>query len=89
MVIKYYQTLSNSLSLSKGNKLMSFPARSFTGKSMTLTCGPPDINIGEISGSMWKFNGREIKDGDRIDIISSIRDSKVTVNDVILADSGK
>lgn len=68
---------------------MGFTGRTFTGKSMTLTCGPPDIDIGEISVSMWKFNGSEIKDGGRIGIISSMNDSKVTVKDVHPTDSGK
>lgn len=77
------------LSLSKGKKPIRFPTLTYTGQSMTLTCGPPDVSIGEISGAIWKFNGRTIEGGPRVNIISSSTDSKVTVNNVIPADSGK
>lgn len=56
---------------------------------MTLTCGPSEVNIGEISGSVWKFNGREMKNSARINIVSSGSASTVQVRDVILADRGK
>lgn len=84
----YDLTSLHVLSLSKGNKQISFPAPTYTGKSMTLTCGPPDISIGEISGAIWKFNGHIIKDP-RIDTTFSTTESKIIITNVILADSGK
>lgn len=77
------------LSLSKGNKRIRFPARTFTGQAMTLTCGPPEFSVGEISGAIWKLNNRIIEGSPRIDTISSTTDSKLTVNNVVHADSGK
>lgn len=58
---------------------------------MTLTCGPPpkNVDVGEISGSEWKFKEREIKDGVRIGITTSDSTSELTVSNVILADIGK
>lgn len=56
---------------------------------MTLTCGDPKINVGEISQSTWKHNGSEIKDSVRIKITTSAMESNLTVNNVILADIGK
>lgn len=57
---------------------------------MTLTCGPPaNIDVGQISGSEWKFNGWELKDSMRIKITISGMKSMLTVNNVILADIGK
>lgn len=45
--------------------------------------------MGEISQSTWKHNGSEIKDGIRIKITASGMGSNLTVNNVILADTGK
>lgn len=57
---------------------------------MTLTCGPPtNIDVGQISGSEWTFNGQEIKDSMRININISGMKSILTVKNVILADIGK
>ncbi|XP_029902711.1 uncharacterized protein LOC115355924 [Myripristis murdjan] len=61
----------------------------YTGQSITMTCGPPTgtVNIGTISSSLWKFNGREIK-GRRFEITTSGSSSKLRVDDVIPADGG-
>lgn len=57
---------------------------------MTLTCGPPtNLDVGQISGSEWKYNGQEIKDSIRIQITTSGMKSMLQVNNVILADIGK
>lgn len=57
---------------------------------MMLTCGTPkNINVGQISSSMWKFKGREIKESGRIEITTSNNVSVLKVNNVITADSGK
>uniref|UniRef100_A0A3Q3LF58 Uncharacterized protein n=1 Tax=Mastacembelus armatus TaxID=205130 RepID=A0A3Q3LF58_9TELE len=69
---------------------ISIPDLTYTGSSMTLTCGPPpkDFNVGQISGSVWKFNGLEIKDGGRIKINNTTNTSVLIVNNVINADVG-
>ncbi|XP_026173793.1 adhesion G protein-coupled receptor F5-like [Mastacembelus armatus] len=69
---------------------ISIPDLTYTGSSMTLTCGPPpkDFNVGQISGSVWKFNGLEIKDGGRIKITTTTNTSVLIVNNVINADVG-
>ncbi|XP_026175038.1 adhesion G-protein coupled receptor F1-like [Mastacembelus armatus] len=69
---------------------ISIPDLTYTGSSMTLTCGPPpkDFNVGQISGSVWKFNGLEIKDGGRIKINTTTNTSVLIVNNVINADVG-
>ncbi len=57
---------------------------------MTLTCEPPaNIDLGEISGSEWKFKGRDLKDNERIKITTSGPASKLTVSNIIPADKGK
>lgn len=57
---------------------------------MTLTCGPPkNITLGQISASVWKFKGLEIKNSGRIKITASGTKSILTVNNVILADIGE
>lgn len=57
---------------------------------MTMTCGRlKDIDVGQISGSWWKLNGREIKDSARIKKSDSNTASTLTVNNVILADIGE
>ncbi|XP_078130150.1 uncharacterized protein LOC144533010 [Sander vitreus] len=60
----------------------------YTGTSMTLTCGPPDINVGQISGSEWKLNGKKITESARIKVNTSGNVSMLTVHNVILADNG-
>ncbi|XP_041814179.1 uncharacterized threonine-rich GPI-anchored glycoprotein PJ4664.02-like isoform X3 [Chelmon rostratus] len=61
----------------------------YTGNTMTLTCGPPkNITLGQISASVWKFKGLEIKNSGRIKITASGTKSILTVNNVILADIG-
>lgn len=57
---------------------------------MTLTCSPPpNLEVGQISGSEWKLNGQEIKDSVRIKITTSGLKSMLQINSVILADIGK
>ncbi|XP_076611648.1 uncharacterized protein LOC143335878 isoform X4 [Chaetodon auriga] len=68
---------------------IDIPELTYTGNTMTLTCGPPEnINLGQISGSEWKFKGLEIKDSSRIKITAFGTKSVLTVNNVILADVG-
>lgn len=54
---------------------------------MTLTCGPPDIDLGQISSSKWTFNGQKIENGKRFEITSGAIYT-LRVNNVILADIG-
>lgn len=54
---------------------------------MTLTCGPPEIDLGQISASEWSFNGAKIQKSMRFEITSGTI-STLTVKDVILADEG-
>lgn len=69
---------------------ISFPSLTYTGNTMSLTCGPPEnINVGLISGSVWKFQGREIKESGRLEVTTSSMKSVLTVKNVILADIGK
>ena len=57
---------------------------------MTLTCGPPeDLDVGDISESEWKFQGRGIEDSERFRIRNSDQQSILTVNNVTLDDIGK
>ncbi|XP_022621871.1 adhesion G protein-coupled receptor F5-like [Seriola dumerili] len=68
---------------------ISIPNLTYTGNTMTLTCGPPKkMNVGKIDSSAWKFKGREIKDDGRMEITTSDNISKLKVNNVILADRG-
>lgn len=64
----------------------------FTGRTMNLTCGPPDIDVGTISDSdsVWTFDGRNISSdsSDRIEITKDGSESNLTVNNIILADAG-
>ena len=75
----------------KGSTLINIPNLTYTGKEMTLTCGPPpeNINIGQISDSEWKFRGRRIKNTARLKITTSKMSSELKVDKVILADAGK
>ncbi|XP_033181762.1 adhesion G-protein coupled receptor F1-like [Anabas testudineus] len=68
---------------------ISIPNLTYTGNSMTLTCGifSGNINIGHISGSVWKFNGQQINTGGRINIATGDV-SNLTVNNIIPADVG-
>ncbi|XP_061667563.1 adhesion G protein-coupled receptor F5-like isoform X2 [Syngnathoides biaculeatus] len=67
-----------------------FPAVTYTGRLMTLTCGPASdgINLGRIAEAKWKFNGREIKTGGRIQIVLTSTMSNLIINNVIQADAG-
>ncbi|XP_042246628.1 uncharacterized protein LOC121882433 isoform X1 [Thunnus maccoyii] len=69
---------------------ISFPNLTYTGKAMTLTCGPPpeNINIGQISDSRWKFRGLRIKGSGRFTITTSDNTSVLRIDNVILADAG-
>uniref|UniRef100_UPI003AAD8E89 adhesion G-protein coupled receptor F1 n=1 Tax=Centroberyx gerrardi TaxID=166262 RepID=UPI003AAD8E89 len=70
---------------------ISFPALTYTGQAITLMCGPPpeNINMGEISGSDWKFKGRDIKDSGKFRITTSSNSATLTINNAIAADSGR
>ncbi|XP_054617570.1 uncharacterized protein LOC129172146 isoform X3 [Dunckerocampus dactyliophorus] len=70
--------------------VIASPAVTYTGTSMALRCGPPpdNIDLGEITDSKWKLNGREIKNGGRIQITTFARQSELRVGNVILADAG-
>uniref|UniRef100_A0A3Q1GE32 Adhesion G protein-coupled receptor F5-like n=1 Tax=Acanthochromis polyacanthus TaxID=80966 RepID=A0A3Q1GE32_9TELE len=59
----------------------------YTGGTMMLTCGPPDIDVGTISGSVWKFEGLAIN-SDRIKATTADRQSTLMVNNAIPADAG-
>ncbi|XP_077444028.1 adhesion G protein-coupled receptor F5-like [Stigmatopora argus] len=69
---------------------IAFPPVTFTGRSMRLTCGPPpdSINLGTITSAKWKLGGKEIKNSGRTQITLSEKRSVLTVNNVILADTG-
>lgn len=54
---------------------------------MSLTCGPPEIDMGQISASEWTFNGQKIENGKRFEITSGAVYT-LRVNNVIFADSG-
>lgn len=59
----------------------------FTGQTMVLMCEvSPELNIGAISGSKWKFNGKEINTNQ---VLLSGSTSTLTVNNVALLDIGK
>ncbi|XP_039638413.1 adhesion G protein-coupled receptor F4-like [Perca fluviatilis] len=67
---------------------ISIPQITYTGTSMTLTCGPPEINVGQINGSEWTLNQGEITESARIKVNTSGMVSMLTVDNVILADIG-
>lgn len=74
----------------QGPTTISYPDLTYTGNTMTLTCGPPkNINVGRISDSEWTFRGREIKNSTRMKITTSDKKSMLKVKNVILADIGK
>uniref|UniRef100_UPI0037E7FD21 adhesion G protein-coupled receptor F5-like n=1 Tax=Semicossyphus pulcher TaxID=241346 RepID=UPI0037E7FD21 len=77
-------------SIYKSATPLNLPDLIYTGNTMTLKCGPPPFNItvGRISGAQWKFNGREIKNSERIKTTTSSMMSLLTVNSVILPDIG-
>lgn len=66
---------------------LGIPDRTYTGETMMLTCGPPDIDVGTIDGSVWKFKGLAIS-SDRIKATFAGSQSTLTVNNVIPADAG-
>ncbi|KAM7395024.1 hypothetical protein PAMA_006664 [Pampus argenteus] len=83
LVIGSVSAFYNSLSS------ISFPDLTYTNDDMTLTCGPPaNINVGQISGSEWKFKERIIKDSGRIKITTSNMMSKLRIAQVVPADAG-
>ncbi|XP_077950021.1 adhesion G protein-coupled receptor F5 isoform X4 [Gasterosteus aculeatus] len=58
----------------------------FTGQTMVHMCEvSPELNIGAISGSKWKFNGKEINTNQ---VLLSGSTSTLTVNNVALLDIG-
>ncbi|XP_051909288.1 adhesion G protein-coupled receptor F5-like [Hippocampus zosterae] len=69
---------------------ITFPPVTYTGRSMTLGCGPApeSIQLGPAPRARWKLNGKEIKAGGRIRVASSAGASELTVSNVILADAG-
>ncbi|XP_023270945.1 uncharacterized protein LOC111661558 [Seriola lalandi dorsalis] len=68
---------------------ISIPDLTYTGNTMTLTCGPPrKINVGQIDSSAWKFKGREIKNDGRMEINTTDNISELKVKNIILADRG-
>nr|CAG6022822.1 unnamed protein product [Menidia menidia]CAG6022852.1 unnamed protein product [Menidia menidia] len=69
-------------------KQITYSSSTFTGKSFKLTCEFGDISMGDITTSEWKFNGLEIKEG-RLKTATSLKDSTLTITNVILADIGK
>ena len=90
LLFNLFESLIISLTFSKVPSAIDAPDVTYTGRTMTLTCGPPPNNeAGEISGSEWKFNGREIKGVNRIQINDSGRRSQLIVSNVIPADVGK
>lgn len=66
------------------------PGATFTSRTMTLTCGPPEVDVGTISGSEWKFQGFEIRQTGRREISFSknSNESTLTVENVIQSDNG-
>lgn len=90
LLFNLFESLIISFTFSKVPSPIDVPDVTYTGRTMTLTCGPPPNNdVGQISGSEWKFNEREIKGDNRIQIIDSGMRSQLIVNNVILADVGK
>lgn len=80
-----------SLISPKGPTSIMIPNLTYTGSSMKLTCGPPpeNIDVGQIYESEWKFQELTIRNGGRIEIVTDDNVSVLTVNNVILADTGK
>lgn len=63
------------------------PETTFTSQDMTLTCGPPEVDVGTITASEWRLNGFEIVGGRRqINLADNI--SMLTVTNVIRSDNG-
>ncbi|XP_047184732.1 uncharacterized protein LOC118290626 isoform X4 [Scophthalmus maximus] len=68
---------------------ITIPDLTYTGNTMFLRCEPPEnFDLGLISSSRWKFKGREIKDGERIEITTSNNQSMLKVINIIPADRG-
>ncbi|XP_034017799.1 uncharacterized threonine-rich GPI-anchored glycoprotein PJ4664.02-like [Thalassophryne amazonica] len=69
---------------------LSFPSITYTGSKLKVTCSQPDnLDVGQLSDSVWKINGNKLKDNSRVEIITSNRASTLNINNVILADSGR
>uniref|UniRef100_A0A3Q1CMB3 Adhesion G protein-coupled receptor F5-like n=1 Tax=Amphiprion ocellaris TaxID=80972 RepID=A0A3Q1CMB3_AMPOC len=66
---------------------LRIPDHIYTGQTVMLTCGPPDIDVGTISGSVWKFEGLAIS-SDRIIATTAGSQSTLMVNNIIPADAG-
>uniref|UniRef100_A0A3P8S3K3 Adhesion G protein-coupled receptor F5-like n=1 Tax=Amphiprion percula TaxID=161767 RepID=A0A3P8S3K3_AMPPE len=66
---------------------LRIPGPIYTGQTVMLTCGPPDIDVGTISGSVWKFEGLAIS-SDRIIATTAGSQSTLMVNNIIPADAG-
>lgn len=64
------------------------PDFTFTTRDLRLTCGPPEVNVGDIDNSKWTFNGFEVM-GDRRQVTLSGSMSTLTVMNVIQADQGE
>lgn len=72
----------------KGLSPIPPPAQTYTGKTMTLTCGPPDTDVGDISRHEWKFEGLPVV-LTRRKINLSGKQSTLTITNVISADAGR
>ncbi|CAL9692194.1 unnamed protein product [Knipowitschia caucasica] len=68
--------------------LLFIPKPTYTGTSMKLQCGPPDVNLGELSSVQWKFNDGILNNRPRHVINTIGLQSTLTVSQVILADIG-
>lgn len=75
----------------KGRNPLRYPRPTYTNNDMALTCENIDesIDVGQISGSEWKFKGRRIKNSGRFKITTSDTKSVLIVGQVIRADAGK
>ncbi|XP_054474132.1 adhesion G protein-coupled receptor F5-like [Anoplopoma fimbria] len=69
---------------------IKFTSPIYTGQTMKLMCEISDnLNVGIISGSVWKFNGMEIGNNTRITISTSATTSILTIEKVISLDTGR
>lgn len=73
----------------KGQTPITSPGYVYTGNSMTLTCGPPSVNVGDISGFVWTINGQKINNDGRDIITNTGNMSNLTINNVVIFDNGK
>lgn len=82
------ELLTHLYFFTQGSSSIQTPAETYTGENMMLICGPnstENIDIGPISGSVWKLNDLEIMSS-RFKIVNQ---SKLIVNNVIPEDAGK